>query len=142
MAKHPERKGGYFCARGTVVPPLELQKMVFPLVEKAKIETTTLIAKGVYLPTDMGTRSNILEHLRVVIIQDTAEMLIAGRTHYLFLHDVFSCELLKEFVKIMMHALETVVEEENSSDVFGEALDNKIKKNHHTLDAGRLNEVH
>jgi hypothetical protein len=25
MEKHPERKGGYFCARGTVVPPVELQ---------------------------------------------------------------------------------------------------------------------
>jgi hypothetical protein len=47
MAKHPERKGGYFCARGTAVPPLEIQQMVFPFVEKAKIEMTTLIAKGV-----------------------------------------------------------------------------------------------
>jgi hypothetical protein len=44
---------------------------------------------------------NILEHLRVVILQDAAEMLIAGRTHYLFLHEVFSCQLFKEFVKVM-----------------------------------------
>jgi hypothetical protein len=38
MAKHPERKGGYFCARGTVVPPMELQQLVFPFVEKSKIK--------------------------------------------------------------------------------------------------------
>jgi hypothetical protein len=54
MAKHPERKGGYFCARGTVVPPVELQQLVFPFVEKAKIEMKTLIANGVYRPTAMG----------------------------------------------------------------------------------------
>jgi hypothetical protein len=71
MAKHPERKGGYFCARGTVVPPLELHKMVFPFVEKTNIEMTTLIAKGVYHPTAMGF-INMLEHLSVVIIQDAA----------------------------------------------------------------------
>jgi hypothetical protein len=39
----------------------------------------------------------------------------------------------------MMIALGTVVEDEKSSEVFGEALDNKIKKNHHTLDAGLKN---
>jgi hypothetical protein len=33
-------------------------------------------------------------------------------------------------------SLSTVVEEEKSSDVFGEALDNNINKFHHTLDAG------
>jgi hypothetical protein len=53
MAKHPERKGGYFCTRCTVVPPMELQQLVFPFVEKAKIEMTTLIANGVYRPTAM-----------------------------------------------------------------------------------------
>jgi hypothetical protein len=78
----------------------------------------------------------MLEHSRVVILQDAAEMLIAGRTHYLFLHEVFSCQLLKEFVKVMTIALGTVVEEEKSSEVFEEALDNKINTCHHTLDAG------
>jgi hypothetical protein len=100
MAKHPERKGGYFCARGIVVPPLELQKLVFPFVEKAKIKMAILIANGVYRHTYMGF-INMLEHLRVVILQDAAEMLIAGRTHYLFLHEVFSCQLFKDSVKVM-----------------------------------------
>jgi hypothetical protein len=66
-------------------------------------------------------------------------MLIAGRTHYLFLHEVFSCQLFKEFVKVMTIALGTVVEEEKSSEVLGEALDNKINKFKHTLDAGLKN---
>jgi hypothetical protein len=135
MEKHTERKGGYFFARSTVVPPLELQQMVFPFVDKEKIDMTILIAKGVYRPTAMGF-INMLEHLRVFILQDAAKMLIAGRTHYLFLHDVFSCELFKDFVNVMTIALETVVEEEKTSDVFGEALDNKIKNFHHTHDAG------
>jgi hypothetical protein len=94
MAKHPARKGGYFCARGTVVPPMELHKMVLPFVKKAKIEMKTLIAKVVYQPIAM-LLINMMDHLRVVILQDTAEILIAGRTHYLFLHEVFSCQLFK-----------------------------------------------
>jgi hypothetical protein len=96
MAKHPERNGVCFCARGTVVPPLELQQMVFPVVDKAKIEMTTLIAKGIYRSTAM-VFINMLEHLRVGILQYAAKMFIAGRTHNLFLHEVFSCELFKEF---------------------------------------------
>jgi hypothetical protein len=71
MAKHPERECGYFCARGTVVPPVEIQQLVFPFVEKAKIETTTLIANGVYRPTAMGF-INMLEHLMLGILQDSA----------------------------------------------------------------------
>jgi hypothetical protein len=92
-----------------VVPPVELQKLVFPFVEKSKIKMTTLIANGVYRPTAMGF-TNMLEHLRVVIPKNAAEMLIAGRIHYLFLHEVFSCQLFKDFVKVMMIALGTVVE--------------------------------
>jgi hypothetical protein len=90
-------------------------------VEKSKIKMTTLIANGVYRPTAMGF-INMLEHLRVVIFQDAAEMLIAGPTHYLFLHEVFSCQVFKDFVKVTMIALGTVVEEERSSEVFGEAF--------------------
>jgi hypothetical protein len=36
----------------------------------------------------------------------------------------------------MTIALGTIVEEEKSSEVFGEALDKKINTFHHTLDAG------
>jgi hypothetical protein len=41
-------------------------------------------------------------------------MILAGHTHYLFLHPVFLCELCKDFVLVTRVALETVVEEENS----------------------------
>jgi hypothetical protein len=43
---------------------------------------------------------------------------------------------VEEFVKGMTITLETVVEEEKSSEVFGEALENKINKFDHILDAG------
>jgi hypothetical protein len=36
MAKHPKRNGGYFCPRGTVVPPMELQNMVLNLLKMPK----------------------------------------------------------------------------------------------------------
>jgi hypothetical protein len=82
MAKHPEHKCGYFCARGTVVPRMDLQQLVFPFVEKSKIKMAALIANGVYHTTAMGF-INMLEHLRVVILQDAAKMFIAGRTYYI-----------------------------------------------------------
>jgi hypothetical protein len=104
-----------------VVPPLEIQQMVFLFVNKAKIVMKTLIANGVYRPTAMGF-INMLEHLMMVMLQDAEEMLIAGRTRYLFLHEAFSCQLFKEFVKVIRIALESVVEEEHSSDMFGEAF--------------------
>jgi hypothetical protein len=56
-------KGGYFSARGTVVPPVELQQLVFPFVEKARIKMATMIANCVYRPTAM-VFINMLEHLR------------------------------------------------------------------------------
>jgi hypothetical protein len=123
-----------------VVPSVELQQLVFPFVEKSKINMTTLIANGFYRPTAKGF-INMLKKLRVFILQDAAEMLIAGHKYYLFLHEVFTCQLFKEFVKVMKIALGTVVEEEKISEVFGEALDNKINKFHHTLDAGQKDDI-
>jgi hypothetical protein len=95
----------------------------------------TLIDKEVFRLTAMGFIT-MLEHLRVVILQDAADMIIDGRTHYLFLHLVFSYQLFKDFFKIMRVPLATVVEEEKSADAFGEALDNTINNFHHALDAG------
>jgi hypothetical protein len=135
MAKHPDHKLGYCCARSMVVPPLELQHIVFTFVDKAKINMKTLIANEVCRPTSMGCIT-MLKHLRVVILQEIADMIIAGSTQYLFLHPVFVCELFKDFIIVTRLALKTAEEEENSYDVFGEALDNTIDNFHHTLDAG------
>jgi hypothetical protein len=107
----------------------------FPFCGQGKIVMKTLIANNVYRPTAKDL-INMLEQLRVVILQDAAEMLIAERTYYLFLCPVFSCEQFKESVIVTMIALGTVVEEKNISDVFGEALYNNINNFYHTLDAG------
>jgi glutamate racemase len=72
--------------------------------------------------------------MRVVILQDAAEMIINGRTHYLFLNPIFSCKLFKDYVKVMMVALDTIHETENTVDVFSDQLDNKIS-DFHTLDS-------
>jgi hypothetical protein len=80
-----------------------------------------------------------LENLTFVILEYTAEMIIAGHTHYLVLHLVFSCKLFKDLVEIMRSVLETALEEENSAGMFGEALEKKINNFHHKLDAGLKN---
>jgi hypothetical protein len=106
MEKHPERKGGYFCPRGTVLPPVELQKMVFTFVEDAKVQMTQLFAEGNYRSTTMGV-ATMLEHMRVFILQDAAEMIINDRTHYLLINPIFLCKLFKDYVKVMRVALDT-----------------------------------
>jgi hypothetical protein len=97
MEKHPERKGGYFCPRGTVVPHIELQKMVFTFVEDDKVKMTQLKSKGKYRSTAM-VFITLLEHMIVVILQD------------LFLNPIFSCNLFKDYAKVMRAALDTIHE--------------------------------
>jgi hypothetical protein len=74
--------------------PWSSSKWFFSFLDKAKIVMKTLVDNDVYRPTAMGF-INILEHLSVVILQDSAEMLIAGCIHNLFLHLLFLCELFK-----------------------------------------------
>jgi glutamate racemase len=105
-----------------VVPPMELQKTVFTFVEDAKVQMTQLISEGKYRSTAMGFIT-MLEYIRVVILQDAAEMIINGRTHYLFLNPIFSCKLFKDYVKVMTVALDTIHETEKTVDVFSDELD-------------------
>jgi hypothetical protein len=119
MAKQPERKGGYLCPRGTVVTPMELQKMVFTFVKDAKVHMAQLIAEGIYRSTAVGFIA-MLEHTRVVIPQDAAEMIINGRTHYLFLNPIFSCKLFKDYVKVTTVSLDTIHGTEKTVDVFSD----------------------
>jgi hypothetical protein len=62
MEKHPQRKGKYFCRRGTVVPPMELQKMVFTFVEDAKVHIILDISFHVFLGFGHNLVSKITLH--------------------------------------------------------------------------------
>jgi hypothetical protein len=78
----------------------------------------------------------LLEHLRVIIIQEAAKMIINGRTHYLFLNPVFSCNLFKGYAKVMRVKLNTIHETEKTVDVFSDEFENKINDLHSTFDLG------
>jgi hypothetical protein len=138
MEKHPKIKGGYFCPRGTVVPPMEIHKMFFTFVKDDKLHKIQLIAEGKYRSTAM-VFITLLKNIRVVILQDYAEMIINGRTPYLFLNPILSCKLFKDYVKVMTVALDTIHETEKTADVFSDELDNKISDFHNTLYSGLQN---
>jgi hypothetical protein len=71
--------------------------------------------------------------------QDAAEMIINGRTNYLFLNPVFSCKLFTYNSKVMRVTFNTIHETEKTVDVFSDELDNKITDFHNTLDLGLHN---
>jgi hypothetical protein len=109
--------------------------MVFTFVEDAKAQMTRLIAEGKYRSMAM-VFITLLKHLRVVILQDAAEMIINGHTNYIFLNPVLSCKLFKDYVKVMRVTFDTIHEIEKTVDVFSDELDNKITDFHITLDSG------
>jgi hypothetical protein len=96
---------------------------------------TQLIAERTYRSTERGYIT-MLEHIRVVILQDAAETITNGHTHILFLNPIFSYKLIKDYVKVMRVTLNTIHETENTVDVFSDELENKITYFHITLDSG------
>jgi hypothetical protein len=105
--------------------------LVLPIII---VQMTQLIAEGKYRLTAMGFIT-MLEHMRIVILQDATEMIINGRTHHLFLNPIFVCKLVKDYVKVMTVSLSTIHETEKTVDVFSDELDKKISDFHNTLDS-------
>lgn len=78
MAGHHEAKGTVYLPRCNVIPISSLQSKIFPFVDQALhliAESTATTATGFL---------KFLLHLRVVILQDVAAVLLAGRTYLLF----------------------------------------------------------
>ena len=104
MAGHSEQKGSVFVARDQVIPAESLQLQVFPFLEKA---LGTLQGHTVSHPTAMSFLS-LLKRLRIVLLQDAAEMIVIGRSHVIFTNGVFKSNDFLSFVEDMRHHLNHV----------------------------------
>jgi len=111
MAGHNEQKGSVFIARSLLIPPESLQLQIFPFIEEAleQIKHTPRGCSTAYCFLQLLTR------LRVVLLQDVAEMIIHGRTHVVFQCSVFQTEEFKRYTEDMSQHLLHVQNPEDQS---------------------------
>ncbi len=81
---HAEEKGCHFNPRTAVEPPQALCQLIFPFIETSEAQLDSI--------TDSEQRGtawtflHMMKSLRKVVLQDSAVMMIAGRTHAIFNH--------------------------------------------------------
>ena len=111
-------KGTHYNPRIQLLPPEELQKMVFPELERLQklvYETSAKLQNA--NPNSRCKRSRqplatsrcflrFLEHMRRVILQDVAVMMLEGRSHFVFSLPVFRSKLFMDFKAKMAQHLE------------------------------------
>lgn len=97
MAGHDDQKGSVFVARSLLAPPESLQLQIFPFIEHAlhSIEQVQWNCSTAYCFLQL------LKRLRVVILQDAAEMLVKERQHIIFSSEVFQSEEFHRYVQEM-----------------------------------------
>ena len=102
MAGHSESKYSVHLPRSSPIPPTKLQKMIFPFVDE---QLSSLTTKN---PTALAF-IGLLVRLRIVLLQDVATMLIAGRNHIIFSHtNIFRCPEFEAFTTVVKNYLEDV----------------------------------
>jgi hypothetical protein len=81
---HEPERGCHFIPRSSVEPPERLCRMIFPFVENAEealrgaIDSNKRVTAAAFL--------SLMRSLRIVVLQDTAAMMLLGRTHAIFDH--------------------------------------------------------
>ena len=76
-------------------PPEELQRFIFPLIERYKLSLNALDASDPI--TTACAFLDFTEIERTVLLQDVAQLINIGRTHILCYHEVFKTELFLNY---------------------------------------------
>jgi hypothetical protein len=94
MAGHPKEKGLYFLPRGDIIPTAELSRQVFPFVESS----FDILSQSSNAHPTAHEFLNILLHLRTVLLQDVAELVLIKKQHILFQYPPFNTPSFQSFV--------------------------------------------
>jgi hypothetical protein len=117
------------------IPPEEVQTHFFSFVDAALVQVNAMNKKGCKRVTAFGFL-NMLKRFRVVILQDTAELIAMGRGgHAVFRHKVFQYQLFIEWVKSLRAGLKVQPPASNLA-LYNLAIDKAVKKCHHALSGG------
>ena len=109
MAGHPESKGSAFLQRAQEQPSIVLQQQFFTFIEIA-LQSVNATCN----PTAIAFL-NMLQRLRIVILQDAAVMVLHGRKHCIFDLPIFTSAEFKQLVDQMRHHETTAVDPTDAS---------------------------
>ena len=113
VAGHSHAKGVMHIPRDSVIPDEELQYQLFPWVDE-KLADIKARANTDPKPTAHAFLT-FLKRLRTVILQDVANMMLLGRTHYIFNKPVFQCAMFQRFKSRMKVMLDRNVDPINAA---------------------------
>jgi hypothetical protein len=102
VAGHPAKVGSYWLPRGHVTPEDELQRKIFPDLDKY-LETNSHVQPEATLAFKGFT--NLLKFLRIVILQDAAVLMNTYPNYHIFQHELFCSSAFKKF---QIEVLETI----------------------------------
>lgn len=97
MAGQDPNRGNYFLPRSGLQPPEDLQRQIFPFVEKELESTKSPTAKAFL---------NLFKRLRIVITQDIAVLKHQGRKHFLFSLPIFETQSFIQFQQSLIGHIE------------------------------------
>jgi hypothetical protein len=93
MAGFKVREGSHYNPRTLVIPPVELQRMIYPEVEALEEQ----IRVGHEDKTTARGFLDCMQQFRIILLQDVAVMMHQGRRHIAFHRPVFNCPTFREF---------------------------------------------
>ena len=103
-----DRSGTFFIARAGIIPPVELQRLIFPQIEiweeRLRLGTDCVpsVAAGGFL--------ELLKRLRIVLLQDSVILVQTHGSNQLFQHEIFRTE---EYIGFKEELLSSVEEAQN-----------------------------
>lgn len=119
-AGFPKDKGHYRVARGVIKVPLELQKKVFPNIERAKA-TFRLLPEETQLARSTARRFfDLMEYLSIVLVQDACALMFhlpERATHRLFQEPFFKCTEFREYQNKFLQAYPPLIHPSNDPTI-------------------------
>lgn len=108
LGGYPVQQGHYWLDREQQQPPVALAQQVFPHVE-SYIEKLKLAAKNNQAETDLAGLGflKLLQFLRVVLLQDSVQLMKLWPNHVVFKHQLFKSNVYKDFA--LSHSAATIV---------------------------------
>ena len=111
MAGHKPEDGSYYISRECLVPPLALQKLIFPRLEESRQYLQSIVIKD----RDRAAQAFLetLQWFRVVILQDIVVLSEKYPTSPLWNHRPFNLPEFQHFKRLALRKMEDEVHPEN-----------------------------
>ena len=107
MSRASENHKVHYNPRTVTKPPEELQRLIFPFIDKLNISLNALDASDI--STTSCVSLELMERGITVMLHDVSQLVNIGRTHILFYHKVFKAELFLNCKETLVNFCSTSV---------------------------------